>query len=267
MRFLTMAAFTTVALVLGAAPAWAQGGGKSGNVLDTLGDLLRGAQSVRGRVVVLRDNELVLRGQEGKTYVVNTAAMESDTLAKLAPGQTVSVKLRPGQHEVLIADTAKIEAGAPQSFQKIDGTVQSVSGERVSFRTKEGLVVPVDLAQVAGRAPKLKADEPATLYYESQGQSVVGVWVEPKSSAAAATGGAASPATGEYRRLHGYVESVGVDTMALKSDDGRRVTVDTSRVGDDTRRALRPGDLVSVVGKAGTGEPFVAELIQNETKR
>jgi hypothetical protein len=147
----------------------------------------------------------------------------------------------------------------------VTGVVEPLSGDRIQFRTTEGFVVPIDLAQVVGRKPTLKPGEAATLTYEMTGQNpIVAVWVEPRDTA-----GAASPRTteptgargGGYERIHGFVESVGIGSMTLKTDDGRTMMVDIgkSRGSGD----LRPGDLVSVVGRS-SGDRFAAELVQKD---
>lgn len=270
-----VAILTTLLVLLAGAPAWAaQNTGEK--VLDTIKGLLNNGQSLTGHVVVMHDNELVLRGQEGKTYVIATAGVDAQSLAQLQPGQDVSVKLRPGQDQTLIADSVQVENGTPQSFQTATGTVQSVNGSRLSFRTSGGMTVPVDLSQIAGRVPQFRSNQPATLYYEPQSQSsIVAVWVEPRSTGVSSTTGqtpSASPpttampgtATGAYQRIHGYVQSIGVGTLSLKSDDGRTVTVDTSHVGGQTHQGMQPGDLVSVVGKETGTNQFTADLIEKD---
>ncbi len=264
-----VATLTTLVLLTAGSPAWAQNTGEK--MLNTLDRFLRSGQSsLTGHVVVLRDNELVLRGQDGKTYVINTSAVNQQALAQVAPGQEVSVSLRPGQNQALIAESVQPASGARQAFQTTNGTVQSVSGSRVTFRTDAGMTIPVDLSQVAGRVPPFQPNQPATLYYESQApqSSLVAVWLEPQSGLAASPPTTATPSTatstGAYQRLHGYVQSIGVGTISLKSDEGQIFTVDTSRVGDQARQGLQPGDVVSVVGQTTGTNEFTAEVIEKD---
>jgi hypothetical protein len=272
-----VAIFTTLLLLGAGAPALAQNTGAPDTgerILDTLDQLLRGGQasSLTGHVVVLHDNELVLRGRDGKTYVVNTAGVDQQSLASVAPGQEVSVSLRPGQNQTLIADAVKPAGGTAQTFRTTNGTVQSVSGTRVTFRTAAGMTIPVDLSHVAGPVPSFQANQPATLYYEPQAQSpIVAVWLEPQAGLAASPPTTATPstgtATGAYQRIHGYVQSIGVGTLALKSDTGQVVTVDTSRVGDQARQGVQPGDVVSVVGKVTGTNELTADVIERDASR
>jgi hypothetical protein len=73
---------------------------------------------------------------------------------------------------------------------------------------------------------------------------------------------------GEYQRIHGYVQSVAWATMSLKTDDGRTLTVDTSQIDSQMRTAMRPGELVTVLGKTTAGATqFMAERIERDTRR
>ena len=260
-------ALTMLALVLGASvPAGAQTGER---VFDALTDLLRGGnQQLQGHVVAVHDEDIVVRGKDNRTYTVATTGIDRRPLGELLkPGQPIKVKLRRGgAGQVSVASSMEADTGPARSFRTVTGVVEPLSGDRVQFRTSEGFVVPIDLAQVVGRKPTLQPGEAATLTYEMTGQNpIAAVWVEPRD-----TTGAASPRTSEpaeargsgYERIHGFVESVGIGSMTLKTDDGRAVMVDIGKsrgsVGD-----LRPGDLVSVVGRS-TGDRFAAELVQKD---
>jgi hypothetical protein len=157
------------------------------------------------------------------------------------------------------------DTGSPRSFRTVPGVVEQLSGDRIQFRSGEGFVIPVDLAQIVGRKPSLTPGEAAALTYEMSGQNpIVAVWIEPRDTAAASprTTDTGAVKSGGYERIHGFVESIGVRSLTLKTDDGRTLMIDISKsrggIGD-----LRPGDLVSVVGR-GTGDRFAAELVQKD---
>src|SRR5882762_3192037 len=212
-----LAAFTTLALILAAAsPLAAQdkqnkqdSKGGLGGVLDTLGNVLgTGTQKLHGTVVANEGSTFVLRTDDHRTYRVDAAALDPQKVSALTPGQTVSVT-----------------AG---------GTVQEAGRQRVLFKTRDGLVLPVDVSNLNG-LPYLAPNQPATLYYE-QGprQEIVGVWIQP------GTAGASAPSTGApsasapsasvsaaAQSLDGSVESVGVSELKLQTSDGRSVVVDT----------------------------------------
>lgn len=256
---------TMLGLVLGAGlTAEAQTGER---VFDVLNDFLRGGggQQVQGYVVAVHEADIVMRGRDNRTYTIATTDVDRQVLARLHPGKPVKVSLKRGTGDTLVATAIEPESGAQRTFSTTTGVVESVSGNRLQFRTREGFVVPIDLDQIVGPRPSLRPGDSATLTYEGSGQNAaVAVWVEP---GAAGTFGAASPATsgvqgttGGYERVHGYVESIGVGTLTLKADDGRTMTVDLSksRGGND----VRPGDLVNLVGRRSSDNTFVAEVIQ-----
>jgi hypothetical protein len=253
---------TMLVVVLGAGvQAEAQTGER---VLDTFNDFLRGTQQIQGYVVAMHDSDFVVRGRDNRTYTLSTTGVDRQVLARLHPGKPVKVSLKRDTGDSLVATAVEPESGPQRSFREAVGVVESVAGNRIQFRTNEGFVIALDLAQIVGPKPTLRQGEQATVTYEVVGENpLVAVWIEPGGAV-----GAASPRTSElpratrggYERIHGFVESVGLGTLTLKSDDGRTMMVDVSNsrggVGD-----IRPGDLVNVVGRS-TGDRFVAELLQ-----
>lgn len=261
---------TTLALVLAAAAPLAaqdkQGKerGGLGGVLDTIGGVLgTGPQKLRGTVVLSEGSTFVLRTDDARSYRVDTASVDPQKRATLSPGQAVSVSARGGgQAGVLtVTEIAPEATGAGKTFQTVTGTVQEAGRDRVLFKTRDGLVLPVDVGKVNG-LPYLAANQPATLYYE-QGpkQEIVGVWIQPGAGQAAASQPSASVPSAQS--LEGRVESIGVGSLTLQTSAGPSVTVDTSAVDRQALRAIAPGDVVTVTGKAGsTPERFVAESVQ-----
>ena len=68
-----------VVLLASVGPAWAQG--------QVAGEL-------RGRIEEIRDIELLVRGEDGRLHVVDTAAMPSAQLGMLNPGDTVVIAVK-----------------------------------------------------------------------------------------------------------------------------------------------------------------------------
>jgi hypothetical protein len=108
-------------LLVGIASAQDQKSDKDrGGVLDVLQGVLRGERQVRGNVVAVHDTDVVVRGDDARTYVVNT----SGGTQGLKPGQPVSVTARSaGQKGVLVASALKTESSPTKNFQTIEGTV------------------------------------------------------------------------------------------------------------------------------------------------
>ena len=267
-------------------------GGALGGVLDTLGGILNvGSRKLHGTIVVSEGNTLVVRGDDRATYRVDVAAIDPAARAKLTSGQTVTLQARGGQGDVLTATAVEpdAEAKSAATFQRISGTVQQTSKDRVTFKTAEGLVLPVDISNVHG-LPYLSANQPATLYYE-QGpqQEIVAVWIEPgesgqsPSSASAPTASpsastsaptaspsastsapTASPSasTTSAQSLRGQVQTIGVSSLTLQTGDGRTVTVDTSAVDPQMVATVRPGDAVTVTGTPADGGRFAAQTVR-----
>ncbi len=265
MRYVIETLIVLALVVGGSMQASAQTGER---VFDALTDLLRGGnQQLQGHVVAVHDEDIVVRGKDNRTYTIATTGIDRRQLGNLLkPGQPIKVKLRRGGDGQPVAASMEADTGAARSFRTVTGVVEPLSGDRMQFRTTEGFVIPIDLAQIVGRKPSLRPGEAATLTYEMSGQNpIVAVWVEPRD-----TTGAASPRTSEpsgvrgsgYERIHGFVESVGIGSLTLKTDEGRMVMVDIGKsrgsIGD-----LRPGDLISVVGRS-TGDRFAAELVQKD---
>ena len=299
----TLAILTTLALALSvAAPVAAQdkqdkdkdkNKGALGGVLDTLGNVLgTGTQKLQGTVVLSEGSTFVLRTDDKRTYRVDTASLDPQKAGALTPGQTVSVTARGGgQAGVLTASEITPDAkSSGKTFQTVSGTVQEAGRQRVLFKTRDGLVLPVDVSNING-LPYLAANQPATLYYE-QGprQEIVAVWVQPGSGqpsasqpntsqqtapqqpspspssappASTPSSTAPSASVSSPQSIEGQVESIGVAELKLQTSDGRAVTVDTSGLDRQAMRAISPGDVVTVTGQGGTtSDRFVAQSVQ-----
>lgn len=254
---------TILALTLGVgvpAPAQAQTGER---VFDVLNDLLRGGgnQHVRGYVVAVRDADLVVRGGDNRTYAISTTGIDRRQLDRLQPGQPVKVTVKRGTGDTVLASAVEADNGEPRTFRTASGTVESSSGGRVQFRTTEGFTAPLDLNQIVGPRPAVQSGEQATLIYEQTGQNpITAVWIDKPPSLGAASPRTTAATPGGYERIHGFVQSIGLGTLTLKTDDGRTLMVDVSK---STGGDVRPGDLVNVVGRS-TGDRFVAEAIQKD---
>lgn len=117
-------------LVGGVASAQDQKSDKDpGGVLDVLRGIVRGDRQLRGNVVAVHDSDVVVRGDDGRTYVVNTSGLDANTAQSLQPGQAVSVTARSaGQGGILVGSAVKAESSPTKNFQTIEGTVESVNG-------------------------------------------------------------------------------------------------------------------------------------------
>ena len=288
-----LVAFLATLLLLAPGSVWAQSsGGGLGGVLDTLGGIFGvGSGRVHGNVVVNRGDTLVVRTDAGRTLAVDASKTDSRLRGLLKPGDGVTLVMRaPKEGEPRDATTVATElqldppTQAGKSWLSVEGTVQEANNSRVTFKTREGFTLPLDVATITG-LPTLQAGQPATLIYEQGRQGPVAVWIEPGTSASAQTfpasprpvpgqppdpqAGAspsASPDTG-LQRVHGLVDSVSLTGFTLTSDDGRKMTVDTLRLSEGRAPNVRPGDLVTVFGRPGsTPSAITAEFVQPDAR-
>lgn len=257
--------------------------GGLGGVLDTLGGLLGGGTSkLHGSVVVARDTNLVLRTDDKRSVRVDTGSIDPAVRQQLVPGQKVTLTAR-GSGDLLTASDIQVEQGqsAPQAFSRVSGTVQERSEGRVLFKTKEGLTLPVDTSQIRG-LPYLAPNTAATLIYEQGSkQEIQAVWIEPGDMSASASP-AMEPAAGTSgsqpsaslpspnapagQKLEGLVESVGMSELTVQTSDGRHIKVDTAGVDHNTLASVRPGDIVTVTGNAGTDPDHFSATTVTKTK-
>jgi hypothetical protein len=257
-----MAILTSAIVLLGVVtPVLGQGQPRAGGVVDVLTDVLGLDRTVRGHVVQHREGTLVLRGDDDRTYTINTAGLDAKSIGQLKDGRPVTVSLKSGDRGAMpIAAAVEAGQGSAKAFQRVEGTVESVNGDQITFGTREGTTIVVDRSRIVGQAPMVATGETATLVYEQEPQ-LAGVWLDSREIQPSA-----SVPSGAYQRVHGYVQSLGLGTLTLESDDGRTLTIDTTQVTEPPR--VRPGDVVSVVGKASGDrrDRFVAELIQPDAE-
>jgi outer membrane lipoprotein SlyB len=265
----TLAVILTTLTVFSPLPALAQdsGGGVGqaiGNILS--GVLGRGGGQVRGHVVQATGPQLILRADDGRTYGVDTSSLPAAEWRNLQPGDAVTVTAQRGTStDTLVAERIQPEAAVPRAtYQTVRGTIQSVSGSEATVQTDDGRTLALDISTLPSTA-RPSSNQSATIVYEP-GRGTArpkAVWVE---AGAASTQPSASVATGTqsgYQRMHGYVESIGVSSLTLKTDNGQSLAIDTSGVPQHQLAATRPGDVVSVVGQMA-GSSFKASVLQKD---
>ncbi len=158
-----------------------------------------------------------------------------------------------------VAASAPPAAAAGGKWDRVRGTVQSVSGKTAVVRTDEGRNVTVDMSQAT----------PSTTF--KPGDRVIAAGAVAASNRVAAgyvredRRGASSPDEGQWQRLHGRVQGVRGTALTFRADDGQVLNVDMSEVGADTRRALSTNEAVTVMGFPGKSNQFRAEHIQPDS--
>jgi outer membrane lipoprotein SlyB len=71
----------------------------------------------------------------------------------------------------------------------------------------------------------------------------------PLYLAATAPAQGTTAAAAGWQRIHGTVQSIQGNTMTLRADDGRTITVDMARVNPNVHRAITNGEGVEVIGQ------------------
>ena len=145
----TIALFTTL-VVLSVAEAAAA---PPADVRDVFSDVLDPIHTVSGEILEHRVATLVLRGDDGTVYTINTAGLDAETMARLDAGRTVTVTLatgRPGAMPIATAVESDVSPSAsiPSEPQHLQGIVQTVDLASLTMKTEAGRVVKVDTTQV-----------------------------------------------------------------------------------------------------------------------
>ena len=267
----------TTLVLLVASPAVAQQSDGAGQAIGNILSSVLGSDSrLQGHVVLATGPHLIFRGDDGRTYTVDMAALPAADWRDLQPGDSVALVAKKGSNaDTLIARRIQPNSSAPRAaYRTAHGTVQSVTGSEATLRTAEGRMLTLDLSSLP-RTSRPTPNQPATIVYEQQRGTRRGtaLWVQPETASSGTQPSASVPTTpydgstassrSGYQRIHGFVESLGVSSLTLKADNGETIAVDTRGLDRQTLASTRPGDVVSVVGQM-SGNSFRASVLQKE---
>jgi hypothetical protein len=185
-------AFLTILAVLSGASgaAFAQIPSAGQSAVEALNELLGQNWRAHGHVVQHREATLVLRGLDQRVYTINTAGLDASALRRLKDGRPVTVELKRATKRdamPIAASVAALQAPA-KTFRRVDGIVQAVSEEQITFKTREGLLLTLDRARIVGEAPQVDVNDIATLIYEQE-PTVAGVWIDTRETQPSASSG------------------------------------------------------------------------------
>lgn len=247
---------------------------RGGGGRDILSGLPGEYRRLHGYRVHGSGSTMIVLADDGTTSSVDMSAIRTQDPIEL--GEAVTLAVKPGREPNsfiagrIHADPADPTTGtiARRPFDSVQGTVEAIHGSTIRFRTSDGLVLRVDASRMPGGAAIQVNDWGALTYERGPNRQIIALWLERQEIQPSASAGARLASPSEYRRIHGYIQSVEWATMSLKADDGRTLTVDTSQIESQIRTSMRPGDLVSVLGKTTPGSnQFVAERIEREERR
>jgi hypothetical protein len=216
---------------------------------------------------------MIVLGDDGTTSSVDMSAIRTQDFIEL--GQAVTLAVKPGREpNSFIAGRIQLDPADPSTgkiarrpFDSVQGTVEAIQGSTITFRTSEGRLLQTDASQMLGAAA-IRVNDRGALTYERGPKQITALWLERQDIQPSAAVAPKAISAGEYQRIHGYVQSVEWATMSLKADDGRTLTVDTSQIDSQMRTTMRPGELVTVLGKTSPGvDQFMAERIERDARR
>ena len=247
---------------------------RGGGGRDILSGLSGEYRKLHGYRVSGSSSTMVVLADDGTTSTVDMSAIRTEAPIEL--GKAVTLAVKPGSEPNtfvagrISADPADPSTGkiAKRPFESVQGTVESIRGSTIRFKTSDGQVLRADASRMPGRSA-IQANNRGTLTYERRANGqIAALWLDRQDIQPSASGSVPLASSGEYQRIHGYIQSVGWATMSLKADDGRTLKVDTSQIDSQMRTSMRPGDLVSVLGKTTAGaNQFAAERIESGTRR
>lgn len=248
------------------------------------------SERMEGSVQSIQGPRLVVRAADGRIVHVDLTHTGAEMQHGIQPGSAVAVTGQPhGSNSMVAQDVRPLSAPVarqpagpplPGEWRHVHGHVQSVQGQNLTFRADDGRVLNVDMQHVnpeiqqamrpgigatlvgsvgpqpnqfTARYIQQDASDPA------RGGAVVGQ--PPVASPPAVPPGPPPPSAGDWQQVDGTVQGIRGQHLVFRSDDGRQMTVDVTRVNPEVRAALQPGARVTLVGFP-RGQDFTAHYIQ-----
>jgi hypothetical protein len=248
---------------------------RDGGGLDILSGLPAEYRRLHGYRVHGSGATMIVLADDGTTSPVDMSAIGTQVKNPLELGQAVALAVKPGREpNSFIAGRIQLDPADPSTgkiarrpFDSVQGMVEAIQGSTITFRTSEGRLLQTDASQMLGAAA-IRVNDRGALTYERGPKQITALWLERQDIQPSAAVAPKAISAGEYQRIHGYVQSVEWATMSLKADDGRTLTVDTSQIDSQMRTTMRPGELVTVLGKTSPGvDQFMAERIERDARR
>jgi len=177
---------------------------------------------------------------------------------------------------IFVACVAFAGAAAAQTSENVHGTVQSVQGSQLTVKADDGRVLTVDMTAVGQNIQQAMAPGLGVTITGSAGASanqMTAQYIQQDSSdpsrGGTVVGQPAAPTTqpsDNWQKVHGTVQSVSGNTLTVKADDGRVLTVDMNAVGQNIQQAMVQGMGVTLTGFAGaSANQFTAQYIQQDS--
>jgi len=195
------------------------------------------------------------------------------------------MKFRPRVSvSLVLVLTASSAAGSPGEPRAVQGVLAwAAAAESAPFAVVQGddgryYVVDLSNAQRRG-GPVSIGDRVSAAGVEGQhpwqvaarvvgeGDTAVSPQAAPSDAIAASPAMPPAPDSRAWRQIRGTVDAVTDGTVRLREVDGRKVTVDLSRLGGRSASMLRPGDRATVFVIPEDGQRLVAVgVVQTQTR-
>jgi preprotein translocase subunit YajC len=249
-------------------------------------------QRIHGQVQSVSGNTVTVKADDGRVLTVDAAQVSSEIRGALKPNTGVTLIGRAGtsanqftaqyiQQDAsdpsrggTIVGQAPAAPATDRSWQRVPGTVQSVSGNTVTVKTDDGRTVTAHAGQVSAEIRgNLAKDDRVTLigFPGSRPDHFQARYIQKDAAAGAAASQTPSALPGAvdekaWQRIHGTVSSVSGTTLSLKTDDGRNLNVDIKEVGEPVRQSLASGEKVTVIGfYRGDQNTVAARFVQKDS--
>jgi hypothetical protein len=173
---------------------------------------------------------------------------------------TVNAQERSGGVGQAVGDIISDALGGKDT-KRIQGHVVSATGSELIVRGGDGRTYRVDASSLP--AAEWRHLQPGDAVTVAGKRGAADLFVAERIQRDAPSASVPSGTQSGYQRVHGYVESVGVSSLTLKTDSGETLAVDTSRLSPQQTASTRPGDVVSITGQRA-GASFRAEVLRKD---
>jgi hypothetical protein len=153
-------------------------------------------------------------------------------------------------------------------WDRTTGTVASINGDEVVVREDGGRQVTVNMSDANTRLDRgLKVGDRISVMGEATRPDYIQARaVRERRSGDSARGSGREGQDDGWARIHGRIDSIDGNTLRLRADDGRNLTVDIGSVSQAVRQGLTQGERVTVIGHDCMGNNRLrAEYVQQDS--
>ena len=162
------------------------------------------------------------------------------------------VEVRQRLQRVVERVELRVQPDLPPRGQDVTlhGQATSFEGRTFRFSSVDGQLMMIDSSRVSENEHRLLASgQPVTVVgSRAQGDTIVAQRVTRDEGRARRPLQDIDPGAKNLQTLQGRVQSASGDTVQMRTEDGKNVTLDITAVRDRIARQLQPGDRITVTG-------------------